>query len=113
MGDDSELEAHINAAVAACASRRRLCEHTSWFFGGDCANCKRNAELKRLADARNARNAHVKYPKTDDEHNGKLQQRLNKRRRLCEHTWLYGDCDNCKRNAELKRLADERNARNA
>merc|ERR1712000_360969 len=85
MGTDDE---HNSKLQQRLNKNRRLCEHTPWYSWSDCKNCKRNTELKRLADARNARNAHVKYPKTDDEHNGKLQQRLNKNRRLME-------CEKC------------------
>lgn len=60
------------------AGRRRLCKHTSW-FGGDCANCKRNAEIVKKAEERRKRNEHWTPPKTDDERNFKLKQRLNKK----------------------------------
>merc|ERR1712000_138465 len=77
--------------------------------GGDCANCQRNAEIARRAEAHRERNERVTYPKIDVAHNAKLQQTLKKRRRLCEHTWLWGDCDDCKEAEERRKREEYRN----
>jgi len=72
----------LPARITVYNKRRRLCEHTSWlgmsFFGGTCKKCKRNAEITKLAAAHGKRTNHVTYPKTEDEHNVRLQKRLNK-----------------------------------
>jgi len=73
---DIKTQLHLNETQQA--GRRRLCKHTSW-FGGDCKNCKRNAEIVKKAEELRKRNAHWTPPKTDDKHNAKLQQRLNKK----------------------------------
>merc|ERR1711964_483820 len=74
---------------------RRLCKHTSVmgmsFLGGDCKVCKHQAEFLSKMAKRNARNAGVELPKTQDESNPKLQKRLNRNgRRLCKHTSVMG-----------------------
>merc|ERR1711900_69669 len=99
---------------------RRLCKHTSVmgmsFLGGDCKACKHSAAFLSAMAKRNARNAGVELPKTQDEQNPELQKRLNRNgRRLCKHTawWNPSDCKACKHSAAFLSAMAKRNARNA
>merc|ERR1711964_945743 len=66
---------------------RRLCKHTAWWNPSDCKACKHSAAFLSAMAKRNARNAGVELPKTQDEQNPELQKRLNRNgRRLCKHT---------------------------